>query len=127
MNSPGRGRFNKSNIQTTDWDIILLNTFINTISDSDLQRYGLGVNNMGMLEKMVSGGGRILDIIKLIIEYDILIISSIILRARTEIITEGLNNNFITILENRISNSELSNVLKNFKNIIVNNNNIKES
>jgi len=76
---------------------------------------------------MISGGGRILDIIKLIIEYDILIISSIILRARTEIITEGLNNNFITILENRISNSELSNVLKNFKNIIVNNNNIKES
>ena len=75
---------------------------------------------MGMLEKMISGGGRILNIIELIIEYDISIVSSINLRTRTEMITEGPNNNFIIILEDRVSNSELSNVPENFKNITVN-------
>ncbi len=72
---------------------------------------------------MVSGEGRILDIIKLIIEYDISIISDTTLRARTDIITEGPDSNLTTILKDRISNSELSNVLKDFKSMTVNNNN----
>ncbi len=77
---------------------------------------------------MISGGGRILDIIKLIIEYDIPIISSTVLRARTEMITERPDNNLIIILKNRVSNSELSDVSKDFKSITVNNNNdIKKS
>ncbi len=77
---------------------------------------------------MVSGGGRILDIIKLITEYDISTVSDTILRVRIEMITEGLNNNLTTIFEDRALNSELSNVLEDFKNITVdnNNNNIKK-
>ncbi len=83
---------------------------------------------MGILEKMVSGGGRILNTIKLIIKYDILIISNTILRARTEITTKELNNNLIIILEDRVLSSELSNVLEDFKSMAVNNNDdIKES
>ncbi len=78
---------------------------------------------MGILEKIVSGGGRILNIIKLIIKYDIPIVSGTALQTRTEMITEGSNNNLITILENRALNSELSDVLEDFKNITVNNNN----
>jgi len=81
---------------------------------------------MGILEKMVSGGGRILNTIKLIIKYDILIISNTILRARTEITTKELNNNLIIILEDRVLSSELSNVLEDFESIAVNNNNIEE-
>ncbi len=72
---------------------------------------------------MVSGGERILNIIKLITKYDISIVFNIILRARTEIITERPNNNLITIFKNLASSSELSNILEDFKNIIVNNNN----
>ncbi len=48
---------------------------------------------------MVSGGERILRIIKLITEYDISTVFSIVLRIRTEMITEGLDNNLITMLE----------------------------
>ncbi len=69
---------------------------------------------MGMLEKMVSNGGRILNIIKLTTEYDIPTIFNIILRARTEIITERPDSNFIIILKNRVSSSELSNVPEDF-------------
>ncbi len=76
-----------------------------------------------MLEKIISGGGRILDIIKPTIKYDIPIISNTALRARTEMITKGLNNNLTIIFEDRVSNSELSDVLKDFKNIAVDNNN----
>ncbi len=76
---------------------------------------------------MISGGGRILNIIKLTTEYDISIISDTILRARIEIITERSDNNLIIILEDRISSSELSDVLKDFKNMTVNNNDIKKS
>ena len=54
---------------------------------------------MGILKKMVSGGGRILGIIKLIIKYDISIISSTALRVRIEMITEESDNNLIIILE----------------------------
>jgi len=54
LNSSGRGRFNKLNAQVTDWDVIILNIFISTISESDLQRYGFGVNNIKILEKMIS-------------------------------------------------------------------------
>ena len=75
---------------------------------------------------MVSGGEHILNIIKLTTEYDISTTSNIILRAKTEMITERPDNNLITILEDRVSNSELSNVPKDFKNIAVNNNDIKE-
>ena len=76
---------------------------------------------------MISGGGRILDIIKLIIKYDISTVSNTTLRARTEITTEGPDNNLTTILEDRISSSELSDVSEDFENITVNNNNnIKE-
>ena len=71
---------------------------------------------------MVSGGGRILNIIKPIIEYDISIISDTILRARTEIITKGLDNNLVTILENRVLSSELSDVSEDFESMAVNNN-----
>jgi len=81
---------------------------------------------MRILEKIVSGGGRILDIIKLIIEYDISIVFDIILRARIEIITEGLDNNLTIIFKDRVLSSELSNVSENFKNMIINNNDIKE-
>ena len=121
MNSSGRERSNKLNIQTADWDAIILNIFTSIISESDLQRYNLGVNNMGMLEKMVSGGGRILDTIKLIIEYDISIISGTILRARIEMIREKLNNNLIIILEDRVLSSKLSDVLEDFKSMTVDN------
>ncbi len=72
---------------------------------------------------MVFSGGRILNTIKLIIEYDISIVFSITLRARTEMTTEGLNNNFITIFEDRVLNNELSDVLEDFKSMAVNNNN----
>ncbi len=75
---------------------------------------------------MISGGGRILDIIKPIIEYDIPIISDIILQIRTEMITEGSDNNLITILKDRVSSSELSNVPEDFKNIAVNNDNVEK-
>jgi len=54
---------------------------------------------MGILEKMVSGGGRILDIIQSTIEYDISTIFSTVLRARIEMITEGPDSNLTTILE----------------------------
>ncbi len=77
---------------------------------------------MGMLEKMVSGGGRILDIIKLIIEYDIPTASGIVLQARIEMTTEGSDSNLIIILEDRVLSSELSNVPKDFESITVNNN-----
>ena len=75
---------------------------------------------------MVSGGEHILDIIELTTEYDIPIIFNTILRARTEITTEGPDSNLTTILEDRASSSKLSNVSENFKNITVNNNNIKK-
>ena len=81
---------------------------------------------MRILEKMVSGGERILNIIKLITKYDISIVFNIILRARTEMITKGPDSNLITILEDRVSSSELSNVPEDFKSMAVNNNNIKE-
>ncbi len=126
MNSPDRGRSNKLNIQTTDWDIIILNTFINIISESDLQRYYLRINNIGILEKIVSSGGRILNIIKSTAEYDIPTKSNTALRAKIEIITEGLDNNLITILKDRVSSSELSDISEDFKNITVNNNDVKE-
>ncbi len=73
---------------------------------------------------MIFNEGRILDIIELTTEYDIPIISDIALRARTEITTEGSNSNLIIILKDRASNSELSNVPEDFKNITVNNINI---
>ena len=88
--------------------------------------YSLKINNIKMLEKIVSGGGRILDIIELTTEYDILIISSTALRARIEIIMEGLDSNLAIILEDRVSSSKLSNVLKDFESMTVNDNNIKE-
>ncbi len=74
---------------------------------------------MGMLEKMVSGGGRILGIIEPIIEYDISIVSGIALRARTEMITEGLDSNFVIIFEDRVLSSELSDVLEDFESMVV--------
>src|SRR6266536_482306 len=89
LNSPGRGRSNKLNTQAVNWDTIILNIFISTISESDLQRHDLKINNMKMLEKIISNGGRILDIIKLIIKYDMPIVSDTTLRVRAEIITEG--------------------------------------
>ena len=129
MNSPDRGRSNKLNIQTTDWDIIILNTFINIIFESDLQRYCLRINNIGILERIVSSGGRILNIIKPTVEYDIPTASDTALRAKTEITTEGPDNNLITILKDRASSSELSDISEDFKNITVNNNDddVKES
>ena len=126
MNSPGRGRFNKLNTQTADWDIIISNTSTNTISKSDLQRHNLRINNIEILEKMVSGGGRILDIIKLIIEYDISTAFNTVLQVKTEITTEGPDNNLTTILKDRVLNSELSDISEDFESITVNNNNIKE-
>ena len=74
---------------------------------------------MGILKKMVSSEGRILGIIGPIIEYDIPIVSGIILRVRIEMITEGSDNNFIIILEDRVLSSELSDVLKDFKSMAV--------
>ena len=82
---------------------------------------------MRMLEKMIFNGGRILSIIKLTIEYDILIVSNTALRARIEIITEGPDNNLTTILKDWVLSNELSDVPEDFENITVNNNNnIKE-
>jgi len=76
---------------------------------------------------MVSNEGRILGIIKPTIEYDIPTTSNTALRARTEMTTEGPDSNLITILKDRTSSSELSNVLENFKSIAVNNNdNVEE-
>ena len=121
MNSPDRGRSNKLNTQTADWDAIISNTSTSTISESDLQRHDLGINNMGILEKIVSGGERILDIIELIIEYDISIVFGTALRVRTEMTTKGLDSNLTIICEDRVSSSELSDVPENFKNIVVNN------
>ncbi len=72
---------------------------------------------------MISGEERILNIIKSIIKYDISIVSNIILRVRTEMITEGPDNNLTTILKNRALSSELSDVSEDFKRIAVNNNN----
>ena len=68
---------------------------------------------------MVSGRGHILDIIKLIIEYDIPTVSDTTLRARTKIITKGLNNNLIIILKGRASSSELSDVSEDFESMAV--------
>ena len=76
---------------------------------------------------MVSSGGRILDTIKPIIEYDIPTVSGTILRARTEITTERPDSNLTTIFEDRTSSSELSDVPKDFKNITVDDNDIKKS
>jgi len=81
---------------------------------------------MRILEKIISGGERILNTIKPTTEYDIPIVSNTALRARTEITTEGPDNNLITIFKDRVSSSELSNVPEDFRNIIVNNNDIKE-
>ncbi len=81
---------------------------------------------MKILEKMVSGGGRILNIIELIIEYDILIIFNIVLRVRTEMITEGLDSNLIIILEDRVLSNELSDVLEDFESMAVNNDDIEK-
>ncbi len=75
---------------------------------------------------MVSGGGRILDIIKLIIEYDISTAFNTVLQVKTEITTEGPDNNLTTILKDRVLNSELSDISEDFESITVNNNNIKE-
>ncbi len=74
---------------------------------------------MRILEKMVSGGERILNTIKPTIEYNISIVFGIILRARTEMTTEGLDSNFTTILEDRVLSSELSNIPEDFKSITV--------
>ncbi len=126
LNSPDRGRSNKSNTQTADQNTIILNTFINIISESDLQRHNLEINNIGILEKIISNGGRILNTIKPTIKYDISIVSSTTLRARIKIITEGPDSNFTIILKDRTLSSELSNVSEDFKNITVNNNNVKK-
>ncbi len=75
---------------------------------------------------MISNRGYILDIIKSTTEYDIPTISGTTLRTRTEIITEKPNNNLTTILKARILSSKLSNVSEDFKNITVNNNNVKK-
>ncbi len=74
---------------------------------------------MEILEKMISGGERILDTNKLIIEYDIPTVSGTILRARTEMITEGPDNNLIIIFEDRVLNSELSDVSEDFESMAV--------
>jgi len=81
---------------------------------------------MGILEKMVSGGGRILGIIELIIEYDIPTVSSIILRARTEMITEGPDSNLVIILKDRVLSSELSDVLEDFESIAADDDDVEE-
>ncbi len=75
---------------------------------------------------MVSGGGRILNIIKLITEYDMPTASDTVLRVRIKIITEGLDSNLTTILKDQILNSELSDVLEDFGNMIVNDDDIKK-
>ena len=75
---------------------------------------------------MISGGGRILDIIKPTIEYDIQIVSSTVLQARTEMTTEGSDNNFIIIFEDRALSSELSNILEDFKSMTVDDDDIEE-
>ena len=75
---------------------------------------------------MISDWRRILDIIELIIEYDISIVSGIILRVRIEIITEGLDNNLAIILEDRVLSSELSDVLEDFENMAVDNDDVEE-
>ncbi len=72
-----------------------------------------------MLEKIISSEERILDIIKPTIEYDIPTVSGIILRAKIEIITEELDSNLVIILKDRVLSSELSDVLKDFKNMAV--------
>ncbi|SRR6266536_2022558 len=74
---------------------------------------------MGTLEKMVSNERRILDTIELIIEYDMSIVSGTVLRARTEMTTEGLDSNFVIIFKDRTSSSELSDVLEDFKSMAV--------
>jgi len=81
---------------------------------------------MKILEKMISGGKRILNIIELIIEYDISIISDTALRVRTEITTEGSDSNLTTILKDRVLSSELPDIPKDFKSIIVNDNDVEE-
>ncbi len=78
------------------------------------------------MEKIISNGGRILNIIKLIIEYDIPTAFNIVLRIRSEMNTEGSDSNLIIIFEDRVLSSELSDVLEDFESIIVNNNNIKK-
>ena len=75
---------------------------------------------------MVSGGGRILNTIKLTIEYDIPTTSSTTLRVKTEMITKESNSNLTTILKDRVLSSELSDVPENFKSMTVNNNNVEE-
>ncbi len=79
------------------------------------------------MKKIVSGGRRILDIIELIIKYDISIVSNTILQVRTEMITEGPDSNLITILKDRALSSKLSDVLEDFKSIAVNNDDVEES
>ena len=69
---------------------------------------------------------KIFLLIKLIIEYDISIISDTVLRVRTEMITEGLDNNLIIILEDRASSSELSDVSEDFESMTVDNNDVEE-
>ncbi len=81
---------------------------------------------MEILEKMVSGGGRILDTIKSTTEYNMSIVSGTALWARAEITTEGLDNNLITIFKDWILSSKLSNVLEDFRSITVNDDNIEE-
>ncbi len=71
---------------------------------------------------MISSGERILNIIELITKYDIPTVSSTALRVRTEMTTEGPDSNLITVLKDRVSSSELSDVSKGFKSIAVNNN-----
>ena len=75
---------------------------------------------------MVSGGRHILNTIKPIIKYDIPTASNTSLRAKIEMTTEEPDSNLIVIFKNRVSSSKLSDVLEEFENIIVNNNDIKE-
>jgi len=75
---------------------------------------------------MVSGGGRILGIIKLIIEYDMSIIFGTVLRARIEMITEGSDSNLTTILKDRVLSNELSDVSEDFESMAVDNDDVEE-
>jgi len=72
-----------------------------------------------MPEKIISNWERILGTIELTTEYDIPTVSDIILRARTEIITKGLDSNFITLFEDRALSSELSDVSEDFESMAV--------
>ncbi len=76
---------------------------------------------------MISNRGRILDIIELIIKYDIPTVSGTALRARTEMTTEELDSNLTTVLKDRASSSKLSDIPEDFKSMAVDNNDVKES